>query len=121
MLSRLNEAGFIEPDGGGISIFAPICLSNDPLSKKIVSPHNSSPLKCQTTIARIFTGFPVAGHPRNVPKWVPRHSFSVTIHESSAHANGKIRESLPVLAVAFRRLFRPDKWLWHAHNVVEAI
>jgi hypothetical protein len=35
-------------------------LVSGALSKKIVSPHSASPLKCQTTIARIRTGFPVA-------------------------------------------------------------
>src|SRR5579862_5560431 len=89
--SSVNEAGFISPDGGGMSIRAPICLSSDPLSKKIVSPHSSSPLKCQTTMARIFTGLPVGGHPRNVPKWVPRHSFSVTTHDSSEHRTRRTR------------------------------
>src|SRR5215469_10397709 len=91
VLSSVNVAGFIELEGGGISIFAPICLRIDALSKKIVSPHRSSPLKCQTTTARVFTGFPVGGHPRNVPRCVPHHSFSVTTHDSSAHRTRRTR------------------------------
>jgi len=42
-------------------------------------------------IARIRTGFPVAGQPMNVPRWVPRHSFSVTMHASSAERMRRTR------------------------------
>ena len=64
----MKAAGLFAPVDNGISIWAPICFSSDALSKKIVSPYSASPLKCQTTIARITTGFPVAGHPMNVPR-----------------------------------------------------
>jgi hypothetical protein len=43
VLQSVNVAGFMEPEGGGISILAPISLRIDALSKKIVSPHRSSP------------------------------------------------------------------------------
>src|SRR5262249_15745252 len=82
--SSMKEAGFISPVGRGMPIDAPICCKSEALSKKIVSPQRSSALKCQTTIARMRTGFPVAGHPKKVPRWVPRHSFSVTTQDSSA-------------------------------------
>jgi hypothetical protein len=77
------------------------------ISKKIVSPHSVSPLKCQTAIARIRTGFPVAGHPINVPRWVPRHSFSETTQVSSAQdtadAHRKVLKALPMAFDNVRR------------------
>jgi hypothetical protein len=62
----------------------------------------------------------------NVPRWVPRHSFSVTMHDSSAekdapNSHREVGKALPMLAIAFGSLHGAHERFRRADDVVEAV
>ena len=74
-------------------------------------------MKCQTTIARIRTGFPVGGHPRNVPH-VLRDDTRFVGAQDAANSHREVGEAFPMLAIAFRCLRRPNERFRRAHDVI---